>query len=269
MILVTGATGRLGRAVVDDLLTASQAGNLAVLARTPSNLAHLADRGVDVRPGDYDDPASLVTAFAGIDTLLFVSSPDLTPGTRPRQHRAVIDAAVTAGVGRLVYTSAIGAEDGVGFLADHTVTEAAIRESGLPYTLLRNTFYTEQFVAADAVESGALRWPAVPHPLVTASIADLAAATASVLTRDGHENAVYELRGTGWTFDDLAQTLSTVSNRPVRYEQLSDAEAGDELAGFAALVRRPEFGTPTADLEKLLGRPPASLEPVVRAALTN
>lgn len=272
MILVTGATGRLGRAVVGDLLARRDAADLAVLVRSPEAAAHLAERGVDVRVGDYDDQASLERAFRGVDVLLLISSPDVTPGTRPRQHRAVIDAAAAADVGRLVYTSAIGAEDGIGFLADHTVTEAAIRASGVSYTLLRNTFYTEEFVApvvAGALESGVLRWPAIPHPLVTASIHDLAVAAAAVLTDDGHENAVYELRGTGWTFDELAATLSPVSGRPIRYEALSDTDAGSDLAGFAALVRRPEFGTPTADLEKLLGRPAEGLEPVLRAALAN
>lgn len=268
MIVVTGATGKLGRIVVEDLLTRLPADQLAVVARTPEKAKDLAERGVEVRQGDYDDRASLESAFAGADKLLFVSSSEVTPGVRPHQHQQVVEAARTAGVGHIVYTSAIGADDGALFLADHTVTEAAIRASGLTYTLLRNTFYTEEFVnpgLAAAVESGEVTAPAIVHPLVTATRADLALAASAVLVGDGHDDAVYELRGPGWTFPELAETLASVAGRPVTFREVADDAS--PLAFILLLLRRPEFGQPTTDLEKLLGRPATGIEPAVRAAL--
>ena len=268
MIVVTGATGKLGRIVVEDLLTKLPADQVAVVARTPERAEDLAERGVEVRQGAYDDPASLETAFAGADKLLFVSSPDVAPGVRPRQHGQVVDAARTAGVGHIVYTSAIGADDGALFLADHTITEAAIRSSGLTYTLLRNTFYTEEFVnsgLAAAVEAGELTAPALAHPLVTATRADLALAASAVLVGDGHDDAVYELRGPGWTFPELAEALASVAGRPVTFREVADDAS--PLAFIVPLLRRREFGQPTTDLEKLLGRPATGVEPALRAAL--
>jgi NAD(P)H dehydrogenase (quinone) len=238
---------------------------------TPEKAAEYADRGVEVRHGDYDDPATLVAAFAGADRLLFVSASDTTPGVRARQHQNVIDAAVQAGVGHIVYTSAITADDGQSFLADHTVTEGAIRASGLTFTLLRNTFYHHYFVnpgLAAMVAAGELAAPSIGHPLVTATIDELAQAAGAVLTGEGHENAVYELRGTPWTYQELAQTLTAVSGKTVDHREISDDEAGPEMGFLLPLLRLPEFGEPTADLEKLLGRPPASLEATVRQALS-
>ncbi|WP_026874461.1 NAD(P)H-binding protein [Jiangella gansuensis] len=272
MIVVTGATGRFGSVVAHDLLNRRPANELAVVARTPARAAALAERGVEVRQGDYDDPASLEKAFADADTLLFVSGSDTTPGVRERQHRAVVDAAVAAGVGHIVYTSAITAEDAQSFLADHTTTERSIRAAGLTYTFLRNTFYTEELLVppmlAAAVENGELAAPAIGHPLVTATIADLAHAASTVLTSPGHENAVYELRGPGWTYAELADTLAAVSGRPVRHREVGDDEAGP-MAFILPLLRLEQFGTPAPDLERLLGRPATPLEQAVRAALAG
>src|SRR5918997_1444917 len=120
MYVITGVTGKLGRVAVEDLLTRVPAAQVVAVARDPRKAAALPGGGVDVRRGDYEDPTSLRTAFSGGDVLLLVSSPNITPGARARQHGNVVDAAVAAGVGRVVYTSAIGAEDGQGFLADHT-----------------------------------------------------------------------------------------------------------------------------------------------------
>ena len=188
MIVVTGVTGKLGGIVAKDLLTRVPAADLVAVARTPQKAATLADQGVEVRAGDYEDPESLRAAFAGADVLLFVSSPDITPGTRVRQHGNVIDAARAAGVGRIVYTSAIGAQDGVGFLADHTATETMLRESGVPHTLLRNTFYMEALVnpgLRSAVESGELVAADGGQPVNFATITDLALAASATLYRHG------------------------------------------------------------------------------------
>ncbi|WP_116952560.1 NmrA family NAD(P)-binding protein [Jiangella endophytica] len=270
MIVVTGATGRFGTVVVEDLIARVPAGEVAVVARDPEKARRFAERGVDVRRGDYDDRASLERAFAGADRLLFVSASDTTPGVRPRQHSAIVAAAAAAGVGHVVYTSAITAEDGASFLADHTTTERAIRDAGLTHTFLRNTFYTEELVPADlvaaAVKTGELAAPAIGQPLVTAPIADLALAASAVLTGAGHENAVYELRGPGWTYPELAAVLSEASGTPVSYRELADDDAGG-MAFILPLLRLPQFGTPTPDLQRLLGRQVTPLEEFVRGLL--
>jgi NAD(P)H dehydrogenase (quinone) len=269
MYVITGVTGKLGRAAIEDLLTRVPATEVAALARDPRKAADLAERGVDVRQGDYEDPASLRTAFSGADVLLFVSSPDVTPGARPRQHGNVIDAAVAAGVGRVVYTSAIGADDGPSFLADHTVTEKLLRDSGLTHTLLRNTFYTDVFVnpgLSAAVEAGELLGADGGQPIASATIADLALAASIVVTGDGHAGQVYELRGLPWTWAELAQTLSEVSGKPVAYRAVSVDELGP--AGFVhPLIASGLFAEPTDDLEKLIGRAPTGLREVVEATL--
>jgi NAD(P)H dehydrogenase (quinone) len=270
MYVITGVTGKLGRVVVEDLLTRVPADEVAVVARDPRKAADLAERGVDVRHGDYEDPASLKAAFAGADVLLFVSSPDVTPGARPRQHGNVIDAAVAAGVGRVVYTSAIGAEDGQGFLADHTVTEKLLRDSGLTYTLLRNTFYTDVFVnpgLSAAIEAGELLGADGGQPIASATIADLGLAASIVVSGDG-QAAVYELRGRPWTWAELAQTLSEVSGKPVAYRAVSVDELGP--AGFVhPLIASGLFAEPTDDLEKLIGRAPTGLREVVETVLRD
>ena len=272
MIVMTGVTGKLGRVAVEDLLERVPAEEVVAVTRDPQRAADLAGRGVAVRRGDYEDPASLRAAFAGADVLLFVSSPDTTPGTRPRQHGNVVDAARAAGVGRIVYTSAIGAENGQGFLADHTVTEGLLRESGVPHTLLRNTFYTELIVnpgLRSAVEAGELRGADGGVPVNLATIADLARAASATLDGDGHAGAVHELRGPLWTVADLARTLAEVSGRPVTYRAVPAAElADDPTAAFVhGLAASGLFSEPADDLEKLIGRPPTGLREAVEAAL--
>lgn len=267
MIAVTGVTGNLGRVVLDDLLTRVPATELVAVARDPEKAAGL---GVDVRRGDYDDPASLRAAFEGVDVLLLVSSPDVTPGVRPRQHGNAIDAAKAAGVGRIAYTSAIGAQDGQGFLADHTTTEALLRDSGVPHTLLRNTFYEEVLVNPGlraVVEAGELPGADGGRPVNFATIRDLGLAASAALTGDGHAGVVYELRGPLWTLPDLAAVVSEVSGTPVAYRVVPSSELGP--IGFVHdLIASGLFSEPSPDLEKLLGRPGTSLRDAVTAALT-
>jgi NAD(P)H dehydrogenase (quinone) len=269
MIVVTGVTGKLGRIVAEDLLGRVPAAELVAVARNPTGAAYLADRGVEVRRGDYEDPASLRTAFDGADVLLFVSGSDVTPGVRLRQHGHVVDAAKAAGVGRIVYTSAIGAEDGKGFLADHTATEALLRDSGLPHTVLRNTFYAEALInptLRDAVASGELRGADGGVPVNFATIRDLALAASTTLTGEGYAGAVYELRGPVWTLTELAATVSDVAGTPVAYRAVPVADLGP--AGFVhELIASGLFAEPSADLEKLLGRPATSLREAVEAVL--
>jgi NAD(P)H dehydrogenase (quinone) len=269
MITVTGATGNLGGATLAALLDTVPATELTAVVRDPAKAADLAARGVAVRQGDYDDPAALRAAFAGTDTLLLVSSPDVTPGVRPRQHGNAIDAAKAAGVHRIVYTSAIGADNGVGFLADHTATEALLRESGVAWTALRNTFYLHFLVnpgLAAAVEAGELTAADGGQPVNFASVPDFAAAAAAALTTDGLENTVHELRGPVFTLPELAATVSAVSGRPVAYRAVPPAEFG-QGAFMWDLIASGLFAEPSADLEKLLGRPATSLREAVSAAL--
>ena len=269
MIALTGVTGKLGRVVAEDLLTRLPATDLVAVARDPGKAADLADRGVDVRRGDYDDPAGLRAAFAGADVLLLVSSPDLTPGVRPRQHGNAIDAAVAAGVGRIVYTSAIGAPDGRGFLADHTATEALLRDSGVAHTLLRNTFYSELVInpgLREVVDAGELRAADGGVPVTFASIRELGLAASAALTRGDAGDVAYELRGPLWTYADLARTLGEVSGRPVAYRAVPAAETGG-LAFVFDLIASGLFSEPSDDLEKLLGRPATDLRAAVAAAL--
>jgi NAD(P)H dehydrogenase (quinone) len=269
MIALTGVTGKLGRVAVEDLLTRLPATDLVAVARDPGKAADLAARGVDVRPGDYDDPASLRTAFAGADVLLLVSSPDTTPGVRPRQHGNAIDAAKAAGVGRIVYTSAVGAEGGPGFLADHGVTEGLLRDSGVPHTVLRNTFYRELAVdpgLREVVAAGELRAADGGAPVTFAPIRELGLAAAAALTGDGHAGATYELRGPRWTYAELAAVLAEVSGRPVAYRAVPSAELGG--VGFVHdLIASGLFSEPSGDLERLLGRPAEPLRDAVAAAL--
>ncbi|WP_214366225.1 NmrA family NAD(P)-binding protein [Pseudonocardia sp. H11422] len=270
MIVVTGVTGRLGRIVIEDLLTRVPVDRLVAVARNPGKAADLAERGVEVRRGDYDDRESLVDVFTGADRLLFVSSPDVTPGVRRRQHENVVDAAVRAAVGHIAYTSAIKAHEGPGFLEDHAVTEHLIRDAGLTYTFLRNTFYTEVFVnppaVAAAVDSGELRAADGGKPLNTATIRDLGLAASAVLTGNGHEHTAYELRGPLWTFPELAETISAVAGKPVVYREIPLEETG-EMAFVFELVRSGFFADPSEDLEKLLGRPAAGIREAVQEVL--
>lgn len=269
MFALTGVTGKLGRVVVEDLLTRLPATELVAVARDPGKAADLADRGVDVRRGDYDDPESLRAAFAGTDVLLLVSSPDTTPGVRPRQHGNAIDAAVAAGVGRIAYTSAIGAQNGQGFLADHTATEALLRDSGVAHTLLRNTFYSELVInpgLREVVAAGELRAADRGVPVNFASIRELGLGASAALTKGDSGDVVYELRGPLWTYADLARTLTEVSGRPVAYRAVPPEETGG-LAFVYDLIASGLFSEPSEDLEKLLGRPVTDLRTAVAAVL--
>ena len=265
MITVTGVTGKLGGIVLDDLRSRVPADQIVAVARTPEKV----DAGVEVRRGDYDDPASLRAAFAGADVLLLVSSPDVTPGVRPRQHGNAISAAVEAGVGRIVYTSAVHAKDGPAFLRDHGATEDLLAASGVPFTLRRNTFYEEALVnpgLREAVAAGELLGADKGVPVNFATLRDLALAASAALTGDGHAGAVHELRGPLWTVAELAATLTEVAGTPVAYRAVDSASLGP-AAFVHDLIAEGLFREPSEDLAKLLGRDPTSLRDAVAAAL--
>jgi NAD(P)H dehydrogenase (quinone) len=278
-IVVAGATGQLGRLVVEQLLARGIAPDEVVAAgRSADMLAKLAERGVRTAVFDYDAPDASV--FEAGDTFLLTSGP--VPGNRVQQHGNALDAAIKAGVARVVYTSAPHADDTTLVLApEHAGTEAVIKASGMPYTIVRNNWYTENYAqtVAQAAQTGEIVGSAGSGRVASATRADYAAAIAAVLTTDGHQNAVYELTGdTAWNFDEFAATLSTVLGREVTYRSVSPEEhlavltgAGldEATAGFVVAldgnIREGTLADATPDLSRLAGRPSTPLEPALRA----
>lgn len=269
MITVMAGSGQFGRLVVDRLLERVPAGEVAVAVRDTGRAADLAARGVAVRHGDFDDPVSLRSAFAGTDVLLFISGPSEEPGARVPQHRNVVDAAVAAGVGSIVYTSGLGAdfvEDGL--LGEHHATEQAIRDSGLPHTFLRHPIYSDFFFHPGlwaAIEAGELTGSVGARGLNTAGRADLAEAAANVLTDGDHRGTAYDLTGPRWTYPELAAVLGELGGRTVSYREVEDDDG--ILAMIGPAVRAGAFERQTGDLARVLRRPPTSLASAVATAL--
>lgn len=269
MIVVTAATGEFGRLVIDQLLDRVPASDVAVAVRDVPKAADLADRGVQVRHGDYDRPESLRTAFDGADRLLFISAPDDDPDARMQQHSHVVDAARASGVGRLFYTSALGADvTEQGGLADHHATERAIRDSGLAYTILRHPIYSEWFIHPGlqaAIDAGELISSAGGRGLNTALRADLAEAAAILLTSQDQPDDAYDFTGRRWSFDELGQVLSEISGRMITCREVDEDEGIMTMIGPA--VRAGLFELQTEDLERVLGHPSISLRTAVTTAL--
>ncbi|MGV9820208.1 SDR family oxidoreductase [Nocardia xishanensis] len=280
-VAIAGASGQLGRLVVEELLRAGE--TPVAIVRDPQKVADLAERGVDVRQAAYGDAAALDRALAGVDRLLLISGNEF--GERVAQHTNVIRAAERAGVQLLAYTSIPGATENPLILAqEHRGTEAVLAESTVPYTLLRNSWYWENYLGglAHAVESGVLHGAAGQGRVAGASRADYAAAAAHVLTTDGHEGRVYELGGDErLTYAELAQAISEAAGKPVRYENLAEADyaAVLERAGLPAVYAKALADADTGiaagvldvdsgDLQKLLGRPSTPAVEVFRAALS-
>ncbi|WP_155371478.1 SDR family oxidoreductase [Catellatospora vulcania] len=279
-IVISGATGQLGRLVVAALLDRGVPAEQVVAgARDETRLADLAAQGVRVVRFDYDDPASLSAALTEGDTLLLVSGSEI--GRRVAQHQAVIAAAQNAGVARLAYTSALRAgETALAVAPDHVATEQAVRASGLPFTLLRDGWYTENYATAlvQARATGVVLSSAGDGRVASATRADYAAAIAAALTGTGHENAVYELSGDhAWDFDELAAAFATVLGRDVVYRRVSPeehlnllVEAGLDAgtAGFLVAldgnIRDGALALTSGDLSRLAGRPTTPLVDALR-----
>ncbi|WP_420121704.1 SDR family oxidoreductase [Nakamurella sp.] len=280
-IAVTGATGQLGALVVRDLVRAVDPASVVAVVRDPAKATGLAAQGVQVRPATYAEPDALATAFAGVDDLLFVSSSEV--GQRVDQHRAVIDAAVAAGVGRVVYTSAPRATTSSLVLApEHKFTEEYLAASGLPATILRNNWYTENYLGQIEIarKTGTLVAAAGAGRVASASRADFAAAAVAVLTQDGHAGRVYELGGDhAWDYDELAAALAEIVGSPVRYRAvdgptligiLQQTGMDEGTAGFVARldgdIAGGALGEVTGELSALIGRPTTPLLEGLRAA---
>ncbi|GAB4000852.1 SDR family oxidoreductase [Glycomyces albus] len=271
MIVVTGATGHLGALVVEGLLEQVPADQVAVLVRNADKAASLAERGVEVRVADYSDPQTLEKAFNQDEKVLLVSGSEI--GRRVAQHTAVIDAAKEAGVALLAYTSILGGPEADFELArEHQGTEAYLVDSGLPYTLLRNGWYSENYTEAlgQAVAAGGILTSAAEGARVaSASRADFAAAAVAVLTGSGHENRAYELSGDdAWTFEEYAAEVSKRLGREFPVNRVPGEAHKEILVGagvpepIAAIlvdvddaVSRGLLERRNGDLSDLIGRP--------------
>jgi NAD(P)H dehydrogenase (quinone) len=280
--VITGATGQLGQLVVQHLLDRGIAGDQIIAGgRELSRIEGLAQRGVRTARIDYADPSTLQAAIGAGDVVLLISGSEV--GQRVAQHQAVIDAAVAAKAERLIYTSAPAADDTTLVLApEHAATEQAIRTSGLTYTILRNGWYTENYLPQleQAAATGELVASVGDGRVASASRTDYAEAAAVVMITEGHDNVIYELSGdTAWDFTELAAAFSEILGRPVSYRAISPEEhkalligAGlDEgTAGFVvALDGNTAEGllahTP-GELSKLIGHPTTPLLDGLKAA---
>lgn len=233
-LLVTGASGQLGRLVVDQLLATVPAGRITAVVRSREAATALAARGVQTRIADYDRPDTLDAALAGIDRVLLVSSNDL--GRRVAQHRNVVEAAMRAGAGLLAYTSVLHADTSpLGLAGEHRDTEALLRASGLPFVLLRNGWYTENYTASipAALARGALIGSAGEGRIASAARVDYAAAAAAVLTASQDlAGRTFELAGDdAYSLSDLAAEVARQSGRPVSYTDLPEADYRAALIG--------------------------------------
>ncbi len=280
---ITGATGQLGRLVVAEL--ARRVGPLSVTAvvRDPARAAGLFPAGVAVRAGDYDQPQTLAAALEGAERVLLISSNAL--GARVAQHQNVIDAAKRAGVARLAYTSVLHADTSpLGLAEEHRQTEALIADSGLPHTLLRNGWYTENYTASipPALQHGAFIGSAAQGPISSAARADYAEAAAiALLDEQAGERVVYELAGdAAYTLTDFAAELSRQTERQIPYVDLPPADYRGVLIGAGLPAPLAELladsdaaaaGGALFDggraLSKLLGRPTTPFADTIAQAL--
>lgn len=278
---VTGATGKLGRLVLDELLQKADAGDIVALARDPSALEEYAVKGVQVRRADYDDPESLKTALGGVDRVLLISGNAV--GQRERQHGALIDAAKAAGVSYLAYTSILkGDQSRLALAPEHVATEKLLKNSGLNHDILRNGWYSENYTAGlgPSLESGKIFGAVGDGRLSTASRADLAAGAAAALL-NGKGGDVYELAGDeSFTMAEFAEEVSRQSGRKVEYVNQSEADyakvlegaglpppVAAMLAGTSALSGEGELYDDSKSLSRLSGRPTTPISTTISEAL--
>ncbi|MYM33247.1 NmrA family NAD(P)-binding protein [Duganella sp. FT94W] len=282
MIIVTAASGQLGRLVIAELLKRVPSEQIVAAVRDPGKAADLADQGVLVRHADYNDPASLDQAFEGASKVLLISSNDL--GNRVPQHRNVIDAAARAGVSLLAYTSVLHADtSALGLAAEHRATEDAVRAAGVPYSLLRNGWYVENYTGAlgGAIAHGALAGSAGEGRIAAAARADYAQAAAVVLTSAAPVEKIYELAGdVGFTLAELAAEVSRQTGKDIPYHNLPPqdylgmllqvglpAPLAELVADADAQAAQGALSDDSKVLSKLIGRPTISLADAVKAAL--
>ncbi|EKS7195478.1 SDR family oxidoreductase [Enterobacter ludwigii] len=282
MIAITGATGQLGQLVIEQLLNTVPANQIVAIVRNPAKAEALSQQGITVRQGDYADESTMTSALKGVDKLLLISSSEV--GQRATQHQNVINAAKAAGVKFIAYTSLLHADKSpLGLHVEHVATEKALAESGIPYALLRNGWYTENYLASapPALEHGVFIGAAGEGKIASATRADYAAAAARVISGDGHAGNVYELAGDhAWTLSELAAELSKQSGKNVTYQNMSEADFAAALkgvglpAGLADMLADSDVGASKGGLfddshtlSKLIGRPTTPLSESIKAIL--
>ena len=282
MIAITGATGHLGQLVIHDLIKTVPASQLVAIVRNPAKADALKQQGIVIRQADYADEAALTLALKDVEKLLLISSSEV--GQRAIQHQNVINAAVAAGVQFIAYTSLLHADTSpLGLHDEHVITEKALAASGIPYALLRNGWYSENYLASApaALEHGVFIGAAGDGKIAAATRADYAAAAARVIREDGHAGNVYELAGDdAWTLNELAAQLSAQSGKRVVYQNLSEADFAGALkdvglpAGLADMLADSDTGASKGGLfddshtlSKLIGRPTTSLAESINTIL--
>lgn len=277
---ITGSTGQLGRILIERLKATQGAGELVALARTP---AKAKDLDISVREADYARPGTLASALSGVDTLMMISASEL--GHRVEQHRHIIDAAEKAGVHRIVYTSLLRADTSpLSALADeHVQTERFLKESGISHTILRNGWYTENYLGAiqGILAGGAVLGAAASGRISSAARADYAEAALVVLTQPGHDGKIYELAGDhSYTLADLAAEIARQTGKPITYRNLAGSDYRKALqgmglpAGLASAIVDWDLGASKGGLfddhhvlSKLIGRPTTPMPATVEQAL--
>ncbi|MEZ2710100.1 SDR family oxidoreductase [Proteus mirabilis] len=282
MIAITGATGLLGQHVIENLLQTVPANQIVAFARDVKKGSYLSQKGVLVRQADYNDKASLITALQGVDKLLLISSSEV--GKRTIQHRNVIEAAKSADVQFIAYTSILHADRSpLSLHVEHVETEKMLADSGISYTLLRNGWYTENYLASvpAAIEHGVFLGAAGDGKIASATRADYALAAARVISEEGHIGKVYELAGDeAWTLEQLAKELTKQSGKQVIYNNLSQADfvAALKTAGLpdklSNMLADSDIGASKGGLfddshtlSKLIGRRTTTLAESIKAML--
>lgn len=282
MIVITGANGQLGRLVIQSLLKKLPAAEIVAAVRSPEKAQDIAALGVQVRQADYNQPATLASAFKGADKVLLISSSEV--GSRAAQHQAVINAVKQAGVKLLAYTSLLKAETSpLALASEHLATEQAIKASGIAFVLLRNGWYTENYAAsiAPALAHGVFIGSAGEGKIASASRADYAEAAAAVIASDGQAGKVYELAGDDfYTLHDFANEIAKQAGKNVSYQDLPEAAFAEALVGvglpapFAALLADSDVGAAKGglfddshQLSHLIGRPTTPYATVIAASL--
>ncbi|MFG2027358.1 SDR family oxidoreductase [Streptomyces sp. NPDC048825] len=280
-IVVTGATGHLGRLVIEGLLEKVPADQITAVVRSEEKAADFAARGVKVAVADYNAPETFDSVFSAGDKVLLISGNEFDKG-RVGQHKVVLEAAKAAGVALLAYTSAPGSLSAA-LADDHRGTEAAILESGVTYALLRNGWYNENYTEnlAPVLEYGAVVQAAGEGKVSSAARADYAAAAVAVLTGEGHENKTYELGGdTAWGFAEYAAEVAKASGKEIVYSAVPvEAYTGiltgaglpeplaAILAGVDASIEKGELVVTSGDLSRLTGRPTTPIADSIATAL--
>lgn len=285
MIVITGASGQLGRLVIAQLLQTLPASQIVAAVRSPEKVADLAAKGVQVRHADYSQPATLDSAFAGAEKILLISSSEV--GQRVAQHQAVIDAARRAAVKLLAYTSVLHAPtSALGLAEEHRQTEAALAQSGVPAVLLRNGWYHENYTAGIAgdLAHGAHFGSAGEGRISSAARADYAAAAVAVLTaQDDQAGSVYELAGdSAYTLSEFAEQVSRQAGKPVVYTDLSQADyraallqaglpefVAELLSDSDAAAAKGALFDDARQLSRLIGRPTTPLSASIEQALAG